>query len=331
MRGVGIVIVTHHSAREVGACLDAAIRTGAEIVVVDNAGCPETAREVERRGVRLIQNLENRGFAAAVNQGIAALSTPLILLLNPDAVIAKGVDALAQACSLPGVAAAGGMLVDACHRPQAGFMVRRFPTAVALAFEVLGINRLWPSNPVNWNYRCLGMDCSAAQDVEQPAGAFLMVRREAWEALGGFDERFYPLWFEDVDFCRRAAACGYRIRFVPEAVAIHTGGHSVAGIGLEKRALYWYGNLLGYAAGHLRPMGRVVVCLAVLVGSLMRMTVETVLRRSHKPLAAYGRVAALAARSLLRGSKSGVQRTNEMFAGDSGSRSCRKSTSSRPR
>lgn len=303
MRTVGIVIVTHHSAREVVACLDAALRTGAEIVVVDNAGCAETAREVVRRGVRLIQNAVNRGFAGAVNQGIRALATPFILLLNPDAVIQKGLPALAEACARPGVAAAGGMLVDARGRPQTGFMVRQFPTAAALAFEALLINRLWPANPVNWQYRCMGMDGSAAQEVEQPAGAFLMLRRDVWEALGGFDERFYPLWFEDVDFCRRAAARGYRIWFIPEAVAIHTGGHSIAGIGVEKRALYWYRNLLGYAAGHYRPLGRITVRLAVLAGSLIRMVVETVLNRSLKPIAVYGRVAALAAGSLLRGSR----------------------------
>lgn len=303
MREFGIVIVTHHSAREVGACLDAAMRTGAEIVVVDNAGCEETALEVERRGVRLIRNATNRGFAGAVNQGIRALATPFILLLNPDAVIEKGVAALAEICARPGVAAAGGMLVDARGRPQTGFMVRRFPTAAALACEALLINRLWPANPVNWHYRCLGMDCSEAREVEQPAGAFLMVRRDAWEALGGFDERFHPLWFEDVDFCRRAAERGYRNWFVPEAVAIHTGGHSITAIGVEKRALYWYRNLLGYAAGHLRPAGRILVCLAVLAGSLIRMAGEAALNGSLKPIAVYGRVAALAAGRLLRGSR----------------------------
>lgn len=305
MRDVGIVIVTYGSAREVGPCLDAALRTGASVVVVDNAGCEETAREVAARGAPLIRNSRNRGFAGAVNQGVRYLSNPLILLLNPDAVLQSDLRPLADACRLPGVAAAGGMLLDAAGRPQTGFMVRRFPGAAALAFEALLLNRLWPGNPVNWQYRCMGMDYSASQDVEQPAGAFLMVRREVWEELGGFDEGFHPVWFEDVDFCRRAAAAGYRIRFIPEAVAKHTGGHSVSRIELEKRPLYWYGNLLRYAAAHLGLTGRILVCSAVVTGSIPRMLAESALNRSLRPLAIYGRVLALAAGYCLRGARYG--------------------------
>lgn len=305
MQNVGIVIVTYQSAREVGPCLDAALRTGAEIVVVDNADCDATAREVQGRGVRLIRNQRNRGFAGAVNQGIHSLSTPLILLLNPDAVIETGLWPMVEACGMDGVAAAGGMLLDSEGRPQTGFMVRRFPGAAILAFEALLVNRIWPRNPVNWQYRCMGMDYSVPQDVEQPAGAFLMFRRDVWQELGGFDERFHPLWFEDVDFCRRAAAAGYRLRFVPEAVAKHTGGHSISKIEVEKRPLYWYGNVLRYAAGHLGLTGRIVVCLAVVTGSIPRMVAETAINRSLRPLAAYGRVLALAAGYFVRGARHG--------------------------
>ncbi len=301
MTGVGIVVVTHWSGAEIGRCLDAAIATGAEIVVVDNASGDNTCAEVARRGVRLIANTGNRGFAAAVNQGVRALATPLILLLNPDAAIVTGLPALAEACTRPGVGAAGGMLVDRQGRPQTGFMVRRFPTPAALAFEALLLNRLWPRNPVNWQYRCSGLDYSALQEVEQPAGAFLMVRREAWEAAGGFDERFHPLWFEDVDFCRRISQRGYRLLFVPEAVAQHTGAHSVSSIRMEKRPFYWYGNLLRYAAGHFGPMGLMSVCLAVAAGSIVRMIGDTILSRSVRSVGPYGRVVALAARYLLRG------------------------------
>src|ERR1035438_8246137 len=83
MGEAGIVVVTYESEAEIGACLDRAQPTGAEIVVVDNASTDQTCQEVTRRGVRLITNPENRGFAAAVNQGIGALDTPFVLLLNP--------------------------------------------------------------------------------------------------------------------------------------------------------------------------------------------------------------------------------------------------------
>ena len=301
MRDVGIVIVSYNSAEEIGPCLDAAVTTGAQVIVVDNASEDETRAVVERRGVRLIANRSNAGFAAAVNQGALALGTPLLLLLNPDAVIQGGLEHLRQACTDPQTAAAGGLLVDHLEKPQTGFNLRRFPSAMALCFEALLINRVWPNNPVNWHYRCLDMDCSTAMEVEQPAGAFLMIRRDAWERLGGLDEDFYPLWFEDVDFLKRAKDKMYHIRYVPQAVAKHTGGHSIRKISLEFRQFYWYRSLLKYSAKHFPPGAEKAVCLAVIVGSLMRTVLGIPRQRSLKPIAVYGKVWKLAFRQLVFG------------------------------
>ncbi len=272
MTDVGIVIVTYNSGGEIGPCLDAALPTGAEIVVVDNASTDHTASEVSSRGVRLITNAENRGFAAAVNQGFQALTTPYVLLLNPDAHLRSGLEALRDQCELPGVGAAGGRTLGADGLPQVGWMVRRLPTPAALCFEVLGINRIWPRNPVNWLFRCYdrGLTDRTPVEVEQPAGAFLMIRRDAWARLGGFDEAFYPLWFEDVDFCRRMKDSGLRLFHVPAAVATHSGAHSIRKLALGNREIYWYGSLLRYASKHFAPVGRRLVCLSVVAGSVLR-------------------------------------------------------------
>ena len=208
MADTGIVIVTYFSEREIGPCLDAALASGADVVVVDNGSSDGSIAEAARRGVRLIANSENRGFAAAVNQGIAALDAPFILLLNPDAVLCGGLDQMRAACLIPHAAGAGGCLLGEDGAPQAGFMVRALPTPTAMILEALLLNRLWPNNPVNRRYRGLGLDYSARIAVEQPAGAFLMIRRSVWQELNGFDEGFHPLWFEDVDFCRRAVVIG---------------------------------------------------------------------------------------------------------------------------
>src|ERR1039457_6312553 len=161
MSDVGIIIVTYNSAAEIGACLDAALASGAETVVVDNASTDGTIAEIARHGVRLIANSENRGFAGAVNQGFGVLNSHYVLLLNPDAVIQTSLEPLRQACELPGAAGAGGKLVDAAGQPQAGFIVRGLPTPAALALEALLPNRIWPGNPVNRRYRCLDWDSSA--------------------------------------------------------------------------------------------------------------------------------------------------------------------------
>jgi N-acetylglucosaminyl-diphospho-decaprenol L-rhamnosyltransferase len=302
MSDIGIIIVTYNSAAEIGACLDAALASGAEIVVVDNASGDGTIAEVARRGVHLIANSENRGFAGAVNQGFGVLNSPYVLLLNPDAVIQSSLTPLREACDWRDSAGAGGKLVDPRGQAQAGFMVRGLPTPATLALEALLLNRIWPGNPVNRRYRCLDLDISSRSAVEQPAGAFFMVRRAVWQELGGLDERFFPLWFEDVDFCRRIRDRGFSLHYIPEAVAKHTGGHTVPHLPLEMRLIYWYRSLLRYSAKHFHPLAFRAVCLAVVTGSFLRGIAESALHRSFKPMSAYGKVAGFAARCLIRGS-----------------------------
>lgn len=301
MSDIGIIVVTYNSAAVIGACLDAALGAGAEIIVVDNASADRTLAEVQRRGVRFIANSSNRGFAAAVNQGCAELNSPYLLLLNPDAILSSSLEPLRAACDLPRAAGAGGRLLDASGQPQVGFMVRRFPTPATLILEVLLLNRIWPGNPVNWKYRGLGLDYSRPQPVEQPAGAFLMIRRDVWQQLGGFDEKFWPLWFEDVDFCRRAIDKEYSLYYEPRAVAKHTGAHSIPALTLEMRRIYWYGSLLRYSAKHFRPAGVRAVCLAIVAGSCLRSVFESVLEKSLRPIATYGSVVQMAGRVFIKG------------------------------
>jgi N-acetylglucosaminyl-diphospho-decaprenol L-rhamnosyltransferase len=301
MSDIGIIIVTYNSESEIGPCLDAAVKTGADVVVVDNASQDDSAAEAKRRGVRTVVNSTNRGFAAAVNQGFAILNSPYVLLLNPDAVLASGLTSLREACDLPMSAGAGGRLLDDRGRPQIGFMARELPTPAALILEALVLNRLWPDNPVNRRYRGLRLDYTARIAVGQPAGAFLMVRRAVWQEFGGFDETFHPIWFEDVDFCRRVSDRGYLLYYEPSAVAKHTGGHSIPQLTVEMRRYYWYRSLLRYSAKHFRAHAFRAVCLAVVLGSFMRTIVESVQQRSLKPMAANGRVVRLASRCLFFG------------------------------
>src|SRR5207237_2665207 len=122
--------------------------------------------------------------------------------------------------------------------------------------------------------------------------------RVVWEELGGFDERFWPIWFEEVDFCRRAADRGYLFYYVPQGVAKHIGGHSIPSLTVEMRRIYWYRSLLRYSAKHFRPAGVRAVCLAVITGSCLRAVLEVALARSLRPLAEYGKVVRLAGRFL---------------------------------
>jgi N-acetylglucosaminyl-diphospho-decaprenol L-rhamnosyltransferase len=312
------VIVTRNSEDVIGPCLDALAKMAPQFtpVVVDNASTDDTLQRVHaRKGVRVIANRENRGFAAAVNQGVAsfraaddaeATDADLILLLNPDVNLLTAVDTLVEASAKYGLAA--GKLVDMSGRAQAGFTIRRFPTAASLIFELFGINRLWRSNPVNRRYRYLDKNLDEAGEVEQPAGAFLMFRREVWRQLGGWDEEFYPIWFEDVDFCRRAVDAGFRIKYIPEASASHIGGHSVTQVPASSRAGYWCASLIRYASKHFREPGYRGVCAAVVLSSIPRMVAGMMLARSLAPISAYSKIVRFAGLRLVSARRPGVRK-----------------------
>jgi N-acetylglucosaminyl-diphospho-decaprenol L-rhamnosyltransferase len=293
MNGTGVVIVTYNSGEVINACLDSCDYL--PTVVVDNASEDDTLQQVRSRPhVSVIANSRNRGFAAAVNQGVQSLDADFTLLLNPDVELQSGVRTLEETCSAPGVGIAGGKLSSKNGVLQAGFMARSFPTALTLIFEVLGINRIFPANPVNRHYRLRDFDPAQPAAIDQPPGAFLMFRREAWERVSGFDAGFEPLWFEDVDFCKRVREAGFEIRYVPEALARHRGGHSVSKLNWSCREVYWYGSLLRYASKHFRPSANRGVRAAVVLGSVFRAVAGTIRQRSFKPIAVYARVARMA-------------------------------------
>ena len=286
---VTAVIVTYNSEDVISFCLEALSKMAPQVstVVVDNASSDGTVDLVRTQGgARLIANEKNRGFAAAVNQGVReAGSDDFILVLNPDTELLTAIDSLTESTGRHGLAA--GRLVDADGNTQAGFTIRRFPTPISLVFELFGINRLWPSNPVNRAYRYLDRDLDQPGPVEQPAGAFLMFRQDVWKKLDGFDEQFYPVWFEDVDFCRRAVDAGYEIVYAPSMVARHKGGHSVSRISSQRRARYWCVSLLTYAVKHFRPWAFRGICAAVVLSSVPRMVAVMISERTLSSVATY--------------------------------------------
>ena len=292
--------MTYNSAEMIERCIESC--GDLPVVVIDNASKDATCQLVRRhKAVTLIANPVNYGFAHAVNQGVSALDTALILLLNPDAELQTSVEKLEAACLKDGTGLAAGQLTDQQGKPQRGFALRRFPTALTLIFEVLGINRVIPVNSLNRSYRCLNQDFSKPAEAEQPPGAFLMFRREVWQELGGFDTQFSPLWFEDVDFCKRAHDLGLKIQYVPDVIVRHQGGHSIAGLPWECRELFWYVSLLRYASKHFRPHAFRWVSAAVVLGSLFRTAAGVMTRQSLVPVTVYAKIGRLAVRSIFSG------------------------------
>jgi len=248
------IVVAHNSAASIGRCLQALrSEAGWERILVDNASRDNTvelAQSVDP-AARLIENGENRGFAAAANQGALLASGRILLFLNPDTIAHPGaLTALSSTLQAKEVGAVGGVLLRENGEVDRGFSVRRFPTTASVAAEILLLNRFWPSNPLNRHYRCLDLDYGKSQEVDQPAGACLAVKREAWASVGGFDENFFPVWFEDVDFCSRLRSRHWKIIYSPDAVFAHSGGHSVSQLSIGDRQVFWYRNLLRYWRKH---------------------------------------------------------------------------------
>lgn len=279
---LSIVIVTWNSRGEIASSLAAAEAVAkavpdTDIVVVDNASDDGTAALVEALavpGVHLVAEPVNRGFAGGMNLGVRHANGDALLLLNPDARPSPAAvrQLLATLSSDERIAAVAPVLVDARDEPQRGFTVRRFPTAATFAADLLLLDVANPRLRVLARYRYddLDLDDEAPLDVEQPAAACLLVRRSAFDAAGGFDERFHPAWFEDVDLCRRWRDMGWRVVLDRRARVPHDGGMAWRRLGGARAARVFNANLLRYAARHLGTPALWALRPAVAAGMSLR-------------------------------------------------------------
>lgn len=231
---------------------------GVEIIVVDNASRDDSAAAAsEFEGVSVIPLEENVGFGAANNVGARRAGGELLLFANPDVecppgVVAALADFMAQH---PGAAAAGPTTVDREGRLQK-FCARKFPRLGNMLFLVSGIEESrWAGSPLAHRFYPPAFYGRGPAEAEVLAGAFMLVRRRAFEAVGGFDEGYF-LYGEDVDLCRRLWREG-TVWYVPVGPVRHfTGGSRtvpdpVVTIEAHRSAARYAGLWLGRGAGSL--------------------------------------------------------------------------------
>ena len=281
------IFVIHNDADRLIQLLDVVLAEAAMAVVVDNASEDDSVQALEgRERVAVIRNPDNRGFAAAVNQAAALTGTGWILLVNPDVHLQPG-DVVALLTAVPGdVVAVAPLQVDGEGRPRVetgGYepTLSRYLVWAVLPARFHGRRGPWLAPPFP----------TADAEVDWASGALLGIRREAFERLGRFDERYF-LYHEDVDFGRRARAAGYRIWIRPSVRLHHEVAHGEssrrvkAGLrsiesvaqdfdGLRRRGLglvlglgYGLRALLG--SGTQRAMARAALphCRALVLGRL---------------------------------------------------------------
>ena len=209
---------------------DASLRPfGTEIIIIDNASTDGTADLVKGSFPRAgyVRNDRNMGFAASVNQAARLARGRYILLLNSDTLLIEG--------EVAKMIAAAGQIADlAVMGPQLVYedlSVQRSVAAIpGLAAELLpGSHRVSHSGPDS--------DRRMFSDVESLIGAAIMIRKEAFDDLNGFDQRFF-FFLEETDFCLRARLKGYRVVFFPAARIVHFQGRTVRKTWVKGRMEY---------------------------------------------------------------------------------------------
>lgn len=245
---LSVVVVNHDSDKGVRDCVGSIYESAGDVrlqvVVVDNASTDGSDRAVAGAAprVHLIRNADNRGFAAAANQGMAAVDSQFVLLINPDARIVAGT--------------LEGFLKVARDRPEAGAMgalvrnpdgsiypsARKVPSLwEGLVHTLVGFTR--PHNRWTRSYKLLDWDRTTEREVEWVSGSSMLIRRSALAQVGLFDERFF-MYAEDMDLCTRLRAAGWQIWFSPQLEVEHVGGTATAGkrrMTLEhSRSIYTY-------------------------------------------------------------------------------------------
>jgi len=259
------------------------------LIVVDNGGglSGEAVRKAWPDATVLV-NAVNRGFGPAANQAAAAARGDVLLFLNPDtrveaepfSAIARALDADGRAAAvaprlveMDGSAAPAGVLrlAPPGREDQATFQLRRLPTLFSDFCELMLIDHVAPNHAARRRFRYADENRDAAFPVEQAAAAALAVRKNVFTRCGGFDERYVPAWYEDVDLCARLASEG-TILYLPESRVRHRGGESAARLGYARFLPVFYRNALRYRRDRYGLAARLAYRILLAKGMILRLT-----------------------------------------------------------
>jgi GT2 family glycosyltransferase len=227
MSDVSVVVVTFNSIAWIERCL-ASVR-GHETIVVDHGSTDGTVELVRQRfpDARLVEQ-ENLGMGGGNNAGMRIAAGRYFLLLNSDAwVVGDAIEQLAAFVDEhPDVAVVGPRLLNPDGSLQRS--ARAFPTLWRLATEYLFLRKLAPRSRALNSFYEGGFDHDEVREVDWLFGAALLVRRDAADEVGLFDEEFF-MFSEETDWCYRFRQAGWKVYFLPRAEVVHVGGASHGG------------------------------------------------------------------------------------------------------
>lgn len=230
MTDLHVSIASHNTRELLARCLDALdaerATLGLAVTVVDNDSTDGSAELVERQypWVRLLRSATNLGFGRAHNQALRGVPARHLLVLNSDTVVHAGAlsTLVAYLDAHPDVAVVGPRLryPDGTTQPSR----RRFPTLGTFFLDSTQLGqRVWPRHPLLLRYLVVDRSDHEEQEVDWLVGACLCVRARAADEVGLFDERYF-LYSEELDWCRRFRAAGWRVVYLPSASVTHLEG-----------------------------------------------------------------------------------------------------------
>lgn len=228
---VSIVIVSWNTRAILRDCLESIDKNAGavccEVLVVDNASADDSVAMVREEfpHVRLIENAENRGFAAANNQGIALAAGRYVLLLNSDTVVLDQAIAktVAFADARPDAAVVGCRVLNADHTLQRTCSM--YPSLPNLVLSSTYLYKVFPRSRLLGREHMTWWDHDGTREVEVVSGCFMLIRREAIEQVGTMDEGFF-MYAEETDWCYRFRQAGWKVLYAPVGQIIHLGGKS---------------------------------------------------------------------------------------------------------
>ncbi len=268
-----IIIVNYNTRDLLLACLES-IETKKhpewEIIVVDNGSLDSSVSDVKRKfqAVRIIENKENLGFAAANNQAIRVAKGSCVLLLNSDTevqdnAIEKTLLFLEEHAEYGAVTCRlrlpNGLLDPAGHRG--------FPTPWAALTYFFGLEKVFPNSVVFGQYHQGYKDFAVTHDIDCPSGAFFLVRRKVIDHVGLLDEDFF-MYGEDIDWAYRMKEKRYRIAYYPAATVLHRkkqSGRSSTSSELKLRIQrYFYQTMIQFYKKHYTKRYPAAVSLLII-------------------------------------------------------------------
>ncbi|UCE98821.1 MAG: glycosyltransferase family 2 protein [Planctomycetota bacterium] len=271
---VSIVIVSWNTCDILRDCLESVYLetkgVQSEVIVIDNGSSDGSAEMIKKEfsAVNLIVNEENRGFAAANNQGMAIAQGRYVLLLNSDTIVLNNVisKTISFADNHPEAAVVGCRVMNPDKSLQPTCFM--FPSILNMLLSASYLYKLFPKSKFFGREQMTWWDRSDIREVDVVTGCFMLVRQEAIKQVGTMDEQFF-MYADETDWCYRFRQAGWKVLFTPDAEIIHLGGASSKSLRAEM-ILQTRASILLFFQKHRSTFSYRLACLAFSMHALIR-------------------------------------------------------------